>query len=143
MAKRALELAAARPAGVAIGRLARTAGVHVETVRYYQRRGLLPLPPKPPRGTRVYPPETLARLRFIKRAQELGFTLREIADLLRLGDGECREMRALAEGKHADIAARIKDLRAMQRALQRLIRACRDGPQARCPIIQALADPTS
>ena len=140
MAKRTFELAAARPVGLAIGRLARTAGVHVETVRYYQRRGLLPLPPKPQGGTRVYPPETLARLRFIKRAQELGFTLREITDLLRLGDGECRQTRALAEGKRADIAARIKDLRAMQRTLQRLIRACRDNPRSACPIIASLSD---
>lgn len=140
MAKRALKLAVARPAGLAIGRLARSAGVHVETVRYYQRRGLLPLPPKPPGGTRVYPPETLARLRFIKRAQELGFTLREIADLLRLGDGECRQTRALAEAKHVDIAARIKDLRAMQHTLQRLIRACRGNPRSTCPIIASLSD---
>lgn len=121
-----------------IGRLARQAGVHIETVRYYQRRGLLPLPPKPPRGIRLYPPETLIRLQFIKRAQELGFTLREIADLLELGDGACRQTRALAQNKRRDIAARIRDLRAMQRALERLIRTCRDDPRAECPIIKAL-----
>lgn len=139
MAKRAPKSRGSRP-GFAIGRLARTGGVHVETVRYYQRRGLLPLPPKPPGGIRLYPPDTLARLRFIKRAQELGFTLREITDLLRLGDGDCRQTRALAEGKRADIAARIKDLRAMQRTLQQLIRACRGNSRSNCPIIASLSD---
>lgn len=128
-----------RPAGLAIGRLARAAGVHVETVRYYQRRRLLPLPPKPPGGIRVYPPDTLARLRFIRRAQELGFTLREIADLLRLGDGNCRRTRALAEAKRADIAARIRDLKTMQRTLARLVRACAANPRTGCPIIDDLS----
>lgn len=100
------------PTGLTIGRLARSAGVHIETIRYYQRRGLLPLPPKPPGNMRRYPPATLARLRFIKRAQELGFTLREIGDLLRLSAGECGQTRSLAERKRDDIAVHIKDLRA-------------------------------
>ena len=132
--------AIAHPAGITIGQLARAAGVHIETIRYYQRRALVRMPPKPPGGIRRYPPETLARLRFVKRAQELGFTLREIADLLRLGDGECRQARALAERKRADIVARVNDLRTMQRALERLIRVCGAQPEARCPIIQALTD---
>jgi len=130
------------PTGLAISRLARAAGVHIETIRYYQRKGLLPLPPKPASGIRLYPRDTLTRLRFIKRAQELGFTLREIADLLQLGDGACRHTRALAERKSSDIAARIKDLRAMQRTLERLIRTCGDDPKVRCPIIQALTHPS-
>lgn len=129
---------ATRPAGITIGQLARAAGVHIETIRYYQRRGLLRMPPKPPGGIRRYTPDILVRLSFVKRAQELGFTLREIADLLRLGDGECRRARTLAERKRADIAARINDLRAMQRTLERLIRVCSDQPRARCPIIAAL-----
>ncbi len=124
--------------GLAISRVARAAGVHVETIRYYQRRGLLPLPPKPPGGIRLYPASVLTRLRFIKRAQELGFTLREIGDLLQLGDGACRHTRTLAHRKSQDIAARIKDLRAMQRTLARLIRTCGDGAQVQCPIIEAL-----
>lgn len=101
----------------------------------------MPLPPKPPGSMRRYPPATLARLRFIKRAQELGFTLREIGDLIRLSAGDCRQTRALAERKRDDIAVRIKDLRAMQRALDQLIRTCDATPTGRCPIIQALAKP--
>lgn len=129
------------PANLTIGRLAHSAGVHIETIRYYHRRGLLPLPPKPPNGTRRYPPATLARLRFIRRAQELGFTLREIGELLRLSAGECGQTRALAERKRDDIATRIQDLRAMQRALEQLIRTCKAAPKGQCPIIQALAKP--
>lgn len=140
MGKIHLSATAPRPAGITIGQLARAAGIHVETIRYYQRRGLLRLPPKPPGGIRRYTPETLARLNFVRRAQELGFTLREIADLLRLDNGECRRARALAERKRADIAARINDLRTMQRTLERLIRVCSNQPRARCPIIAALTD---
>ncbi|MBI3576213.1 MAG: Hg(II)-responsive transcriptional regulator [Gammaproteobacteria bacterium] len=121
-----------------IGALARTAGVNVETIRYYQRRGLLPKPGKPVAGYRRYPAETLARLRFIKRAQELGFTLREVADLLRLDGAACGDARALAVRKRADIEARMKDLQAMRRTLNRLLRACEAGGQVACPIIDSL-----
>lgn len=121
-----------------IGALARTAGVNVETIRYYQRRGLLPKPGKPVAGYRRYPAETLARLRFIKRAQELGFTLREVTDLLRLDGAACGDARALAERKRADINIRIRDLQAMRRTLNRLLRACRVGQRAACPIIGSL-----
>ncbi len=121
-----------------IGALARTAGVNVETIRYYQRRGLLPKPGKPVAGYRRYPADTLARLRFIQRAQELGFTLREIGELLALGRGSCRETQRLAERKRADIAARMKDLAAMRRVLNRLLRACAAGRSPACPIIESL-----
>ncbi len=121
-----------------IGTLARTAGVNVETVRYYQRRGLLPKPGKPVAGYRRYPQDTLARLRFIKRAQELGFTLREVAELLVLGSASCRETQRLAEHKRADIEARMKDLAAMRRTLDRLIKSCRADSAATCPIIHSL-----
>lgn len=121
-----------------IGALARAAGVHIETVRYYQRRGLLPTPPRPPGGIRSYSADTLQRLRFIKRAQEIGFTLREVIDLLRLGDRHCRQTRTLAESKRADIDGRIRDLKRMQRTLNRLIRACATNPRRRCPIIDSL-----
>lgn len=125
-------------AEMTIGRVARAAGVNIETVRYYQRRGLLSTPRKPLGGVRRYAPETLTRLHFIKRAQELGFTLREIAELLKLGDGSCRETRAIAEHRLADIEARIRDLQSMRMTLDKLIRTCRAGNRPPCPIIASL-----
>jgi MerR family mercuric resistance operon transcriptional regulator len=121
-----------------IGRLAHAAGVNIETIRFYQRRGLLVTPRKPAGGVRRYAPEALVRLHFIKRAQELGFTLREIAELLKLGDGSCRETRAIAEHRLADIDTRIRDLQAMHATLQNLIRTCNVGDQTSCPIIESL-----
>lgn len=121
-----------------IGALARAAGVNIETVRYYQRRGLINTPRKPLGSVRRYPPTTLASLRFIKRAQQLGFTLREIGDLLELGVGACAETRALAETRLADIETRLRDLQAMRRTLARLIETCRAGRQTNCPIVESL-----
>ncbi len=126
--------------GLTIGRLAREAGVHVETVRYYQRLGLVTEPPRPAQGYRRYPPETVERLRFIKRAQELGFTLKEIAELLALGDGHCREVQALARQKLAHIRARQRDLEAMAGALEDLLTRCEAGAEeAGCALVEALA----
>jgi MerR family mercuric resistance operon transcriptional regulator len=122
-----------------IGKLARAARVNVETVRYYQRRGLLPKPARPLGGIRRYPPEALARLRFIRRAQQLGFTLREIGELFALGDGSCRDTRALAQTRVTDIERRLRDLQSMRDTLNRLIRACRLGRAGRCPIIETLS----
>lgn len=122
-----------------IGTLARAAGVNIETVRYYQRRGLIDTPRKPLGGVRRYPSTTLTSLRFIKRAQELGFTLREIGDLLELGAGACAETRALAETRLADIETRLRDLQAMRRTLLHLIETCRAGREASCPILESLA----
>ncbi|MHB1142907.1 MAG: MerR family transcriptional regulator [Sulfuricaulis sp.] len=121
-----------------IGHLARAADVNIETIRYYQRRGLLATPRRPLGGVRRYPPDTLARLRFIKRAQELGFTLREIAELLKLGDSSCKETRAIAEHRLTDIEARIRDLQSIRTTLGKLIRTCRAGNQPPCPIIESL-----
>lgn len=121
-----------------IGKLARAAGVNIETVRYYQRRKLVDTPRKPTGGTRRYPEDALARLRFIRRAQELGFTLREIAELLKLGNGSCSQTRALAERRMTDIEARIRDLESMRATLARLIRVCRTGNRPPCPIIASL-----
>ncbi len=123
-----------------IGRLARAAGVNVETIRYYQRIGLIEEPPKPAQGYRRYPAGTVARIRFIKRAQELGFTLHEVGDLLSLNDGDCAEARALAERKRALIQARIADLEAIQHELDALIDACRRtaGGEHRCALIERL-----
>ena len=124
-----------------IGRLAGAAGVNVETIRYYQRRGLLEEPPKPLGGQRRYAAAAAKRVRFIKRAQELGFTLAEVEGLLRLDDGQsCRETRLLAEQKLAVIERRITDLARMRRLLKGLITECKRGGRPRsCPIIATLA----
>jgi MerR family mercuric resistance operon transcriptional regulator len=125
-----------------IGVLARAAGVNIETIRYYQRRGLIGTPRKPPGGVRRYDANTLAHLRFIKRAQRLGFSLREIRDLLELGAGACAETRVLAEARLVDIETRLHDLQAMRRTLARLIQACRAGREAVCPIVESLGGET-
>jgi len=124
------------------GELARRARVNVETLRYYERRGLLSEPTRSASNYRLYDARTVRRLRFIKRAQELGFTLAEIRELLALkagGGARCGDVRARAESRRADISRRIGTLRAMDAALFELIRACdRDGPLEECPILAAL-----
>ena len=124
-----------------IGRLAKAAGVNVETIRYYQRRSLVDEPSKPLGGHRRYAAEAIKRVRFIKRAQQLGFTLEEVKGLLRLEDGQsCRETRLVAEQKLAVIEARIEDLRRMRRLLNALAAQCRQGKRPRtCPIISSLS----
>ena len=123
-----------------IGRLAKAAGVNVETIRYYQRRGLVDEPSKPLGGHRRYAPSAATRVRFIKRAQQLGFTLGEVTGLLRLEDGQsCRETRLLAERKLAVIEERIADRTRMRRMLKGLITECAAGQRPRsCPIIATL-----
>lgn len=124
-----------------IGRLARAAGVGVETVRYYQRRKLLPLPAAQNSAFRTYPAALADRIRFIKRSQELGFSLDEIETLLQLEDGSDRAaIRELAADKLRHIRAKMSDLARMEAALQHLIDACAATGQAQpCPIIAALA----
>jgi len=123
-----------------IGKLAKAAGVNVETIRYYQRIGLIAEPAKPAQGYRTYPADTVARIRFIKRAQELGFTLDEITDLLSLNERDCDEARAIAEHKLDLIQHRMDDLAAMQRELTKLIKTCKQNVsgQKRCAIIATL-----
>ena len=132
-------------ANMTIGQVAAQADVHVETIRYYQRLGLVGEPLRPLGGIRHYDSTTVARLRFIKRAQQLGFSLDEVRSLLALEDGQsCRETRALAERKLGVIEARLADLRRMQKLLKALIAECDSGKRPRaCPIIATLtaADP--
>jgi MerR family transcriptional regulator, mercuric resistance operon regulatory protein len=125
-----------------IGVLAKRAGVNVETIRYYQRRDLLQEPPKPRAGFRCYTPETIKRVRFIKRAQALGFTLDEITGLLALNETRgCVETRGLAAHKLEVIEGKIADLGKMKKQLSRLIRACDVASTGSpCPIIHLLAD---
>ncbi len=123
-----------------IGRAARKAGVGIETIRYYQRLGLIEEPPRPLEGYRLYSEQHIQRLRFIKRAQELGFTLREIATLLELGSGQCGETRELAQAKLEQIRRKIDDLRALSVHLQDLIDHCEQRKREEaCPIISSLS----
>lgn len=124
-----------------IGQVAKAANVNVETIRYYQRRGLLPEPVKPLGGHRRYSDQDVGRLQFIKRAQMLGFTLEEIENLLRLEEGVCcRETHDLAVYKLAVIDAKVADLQRMRKALSGLVNQCEAGNQeGDCPIIQSLA----
>ena len=122
-----------------IGRLAKTAAVNIETIRYYERRGIIEQPPTPAQGFRTYPQETLERILFIKRSQELGFTLDEIANLLSLGDAHCLEVQEMAEGKLASVRDKIADLRRLETVLDNLVTQCRTNPdQSHCPIVEAL-----
>lgn len=127
-------------ANMTIGTVAQQAGVNLQTVRYYQRRDLIEQPPKPPSGYRHYDSGAVDRIRFIKRAQELGFSLSEIGELLELGDGRCGDVRRVAESQRALVARRIADLTAMQGTLDALIERCRhEQHPGHCPLIETLS----
>jgi MerR family mercuric resistance operon transcriptional regulator len=127
---------------ITIGRLADAAGVNVETVRFYQRSGLIDEPARPYSGYRTYGAEDVRRIRFIKRAQLLGFTLDEIASLLKLeGSRTCASTRELAAKKLAMVESKLNDLLAMKMALASMVARCdSEERSAGCPIIQALLD---
>ena len=123
-----------------IGTFARAAGIGVETIRFYQRRGLLPEPKRPPGGIRRYGRADVARVKFIKSAQRLGFTLDEVAQLLTLEDGtHCSEAAEFAARHLVDVRARLKDLKRMETVLSRLVAQCGShrGTIA-CPLIASL-----
>lgn len=127
------------PEPLTIGRLAKQAGVNVETIRYYQRRGLIQELEKPLQGFRVYPSDYIFRIKFIKRAQELGFTLKEIEDLLDLGDGNCQQVLQIAEQKLIQIETRLRDLKAMKKALTSLVKQCHSHHEdIHCALIESL-----
>ena len=123
-----------------IGKLAQAAGVNIETIRYYQRRGLLDEPPKRLGGHRRYAPVQARRVRFIKRAQALGFALDEVSTLLTLDSAcSCAQTRALASHKRGLIERKMADLAAMHQALGELIQQCDAGGSTKpCPIIDVL-----
>jgi MerR family mercuric resistance operon transcriptional regulator len=127
-------------ANLTIGRLAESAEVNVETVRYYQRRGLMREPSRPPGSVRRYSADDVKRIRFIKRAQQLGFTLEEVTNLLKLEDGRsCRETERLAQQKLTLVEARIADLERLRKTLRELIGRCESGRgKMACPIIASL-----
>lgn len=122
-----------------IGQLAKAANINIETVRFYERKGLIPQPVKPAQGYRDYPQKTLDRILFIKRAQKLGFTLNEISDLLIMEMAKCSEVKELASIKRDDIRAKIADLKRMETALAILLQSCETSPdKTECPIIKSL-----
>lgn len=123
-----------------IGQLANAADTRVETIRYYERRGLMPEPPRANSGYRRYPRDAEQRLRFIRRAKRLGFTLKEIMALLRLqAGGERADIKAIAEDKLDEIETRLADLERMRVTLHDVTRRCSGrGPVTGCPIIETL-----
>jgi Cu(I)-responsive transcriptional regulator len=124
-----------------IGTAAERAGVNVQTLRYYERRGLLPRAPRRTSGYREFPDDAVRIVRFVKRAQDLGFTLDEVEELLRLRNEKRRDrgrIRAVAEARVRDIDHKIAELQAMKQALTHLIHCCEQGSRLECPIIEAL-----
>ena len=126
-----------------IGKAAKRAGVGVETIRFYERRGLIPQPPKPATGGfRDYPAATLSQIRFIREAQDLGFSLEEISDLMSLRadpKANCAQVQRRAEAKLAEVEEKIERLKGMGQALERLIEACPGkGALGACSIIETL-----
>jgi len=124
-----------------IGQLATSVGVNVETIRYYQRIGLLQLPQKPYGGVRSYNEDDLRRLHFIRRAQHLGFSLDDIRTLLRLSSSDCQQVQKLAAEKLKLVRGKLTQLRKIESALSETIQQCarREAPEP-CPIIETLAD---
>lgn len=134
----------ATKSGLTIGRLAKAAGVGIPTVRFYERRGLLPRPQRRASGYRSFEPEAIQRIRFIRHAQELGFSLKEVEDLLdlRMDPGRsCADVRQRAMEKIADIDAKVTGLARMRTVLDRLVETCPgDAPATDCPILEALVE---
>ncbi len=122
-----------------IGSLAKTLGITVETIRFYERKGLVQQPPKPAQGYRNYTNDAAERIRFVKRAQELGFTLVEIKHLLSLEDSRCGEIQSLAERKLQTVQIKLRDLTRLESALQTLLSQCSENDdKSNCPIIDSL-----
>ncbi len=128
--------------GLKIGEVAGRGGVNLQTIRYYEREKLLPEPPRLASGYRIYPDQTVQRVRFIKRAQEIGFTLAEIRGLLAIrvdADRDSAEVRDLAQAKITDIEEKIKTLQRMKTALGRITQRCSGcGPASECPILESI-----
>src|SRR5215471_1631605 len=129
---------------LSIGILSKHSRVNVETIRYYERIGLLASPPRSAGGYRMYSSTHVERLRFIRRARNLGLSIDEVRQLLGLADQKsksCRKVRDLGAHHLADIRERIADLKRMERVLSRLVDACSEGELTDCPLLEALAQP--
>jgi MerR family transcriptional regulator, mercuric resistance operon regulatory protein len=128
-------------AALTIGKLAEQSGVHIETVRYYEKIGLMPRPSRTPAGYRNYEPAHVRRLSFIRRSRELGFTLEEIRGLLKLVDGHrytCAQIQKITVAHIADIRNKIAALRRLERVLASMAAECKGGQIPGCPIIETL-----
>jgi len=124
-----------------IGKLAKQANVTIETIRHYQRKGLLDEPVKPQSGFRHYPSEAISKLRFIKRAQQAGFTLKEISSLLSLDNEHCQDVQKLAEQKRQQIDEQLRDLTVLRDLLDGLVKSCKQNKSAKhCSIIDAFSN---
>lgn len=128
--------------GLKSSMLAEQGGVNLQTIRYYEREGLLPAPPRLRSGYRIFPESAVRRVQFIKRAQELGFSLSEVRELLSIQIDpakECSDVQRLAKAKVADIAEKIQTLQSMKQVLTRLAEACPGcGPSSECPILESI-----
>ena len=133
-----------QPRGITVSAFGAAAGVSVETIRFYQRKGLLPQPKRSYGTARRYGAEDVARLKFVKSAQALGFTLEQVGSLLSLEDGsKCGSARSVAELKLDEVRAKLRDLRRMESTLRRLVKACSASQgHAGCPLITALYEPS-
>lgn len=127
---------------LSIGQLAKACDVNIQTIRYYERQGLLPEPERRLSGYRMYSPDYMQRIRFIKRAKELGFTLKEISDLLSLRvdrKTSCADVKKRADSKIIDMEEKIQSLQRMKSALEALAATCGEGgPRGECPILEFL-----
>ncbi len=125
-----------------IGAVAAQAGVNIRTLRFYEREGVIPSPERKPSGYRIYPAETVALVRFVKRAQMLGYTLSEVKELLALrqgGGGACADVQRNAAEKLAGVEARIRELQAIARALTKLLSSCAEPHHSHvCQLLEAL-----
>ncbi len=128
--------------GLTIGKLAKHTGFGIETIRFYERRGLMEEPARRPSGYRDYPPSVVKRLQFIQRSKDLGFSLSEIGELLSLRvdeDRTCRDVLEVANAKINEIGEKIGELERMRNALKNLASACNgEGPTGECPVLEAL-----
>lgn len=131
-------------ASLTIGEVAKAAEVGTETIRFYEREGLIAEPPRRRSGYRQYPADTVRRVRFIRRAKDLGFTLKEIRELLQLRvdpSTTCAEVRAVARAKIADVDGKLAELQRIRGVLEVLAKRCRgEGPTSECPILDLLDD---
>lgn len=124
-----------------IGELSRRTNVKIETIRFYERKGILPAPPRTESGRRVYGEDNLKRLFFVRRCRELGFALDSVSEMLRMIDGDaitCRHVRTIARNHLDDVRSKIADLERMEKTLSLTVSRCDGGEDPDCPIIEAL-----